>query len=545
MLEEYLSMQNPGPIMVPNVPIQNFDDMSEDSQLDVIERALYGDLKGIIEVTQKDMELYNRRKGMSRTGYVSQAEMDKRHQEWVASHPNEVRPNVQAETYSSTNPNSFNFANQNCTLANYNPYIGGGYKPQNSYPNPYGGSYNPYAASPAGYNQQMYYNTYGGYYNGGGYYGSYPYYGGYQQQQPIQYADPVFGFALSKIDQMSNMYHTGQFNQNQYYAQSFYQQPTETICINPVVENNQLQVKSPSQRSHLFIEESRKFFKNGVSLPVAETEQENKYAQIPTEAINAYRSYYSNYYNMTPMQRALNQPPPYVYSQQFKDAVKQYYDNQQMLQHAIASAVFEYSGLGSYDEYLNQQKQAETERLSEQYRQIYEQDAGLSPEDKAHNTRVRREADELFERGAGLATRAYSFVPRWGMTPQQFVQTAYAMSPMLRDQYRYINPDQTFSEFIIGCNRYATHLENVEFARNARKAYMGDYDKDCYRSAIVTDNPNAKNSMLGFNMVYDPIRRQSNQVISPHAGLADQYAAKRAAYMQSANMIRGGTGSVV
>lgn len=534
----------------PSVVVKDYDSMSEDEQLNVIERALHGDLKGIIDVTPKDMELYNRRYQMSRTGYVTQAEMDKRHQEWLANHPEDAaRTQPVLQSNADFSSGAYQGINQNCTLNNYNPYIGGGYAPRNSYENPYGGSFNPYASTPISYGQQYYQQR--PYYGYGGYYGGYP----QQTQQQIAnlFEDPVMRFAFSKINQISDMYNSGQMNSNNYYQMSAQQPRTETVCINPSIENNNLQVSDPGIRKHLNLEDSRKFFTSSevklkeFDLPYDDNEDKDIYGQIPVEANNAYRSYYSQYYSMSPLQRALNSPSPYTYTDQYREEVRQFYQNQQNLYNAIGKAVFEYAGYGDYDEYMKQKELDEKRRIADQYRQACEQDQGLTTEEKRHNSEVRRRADYLFESGAQLYRYRYCSVnpEQLRYTPQNFLMTAYRNSPELRDQYKYINPDQTFSEFVNGYNNYAHHMETVEFARNARKSYMNNYNSDSYRNAILTDNPNARNSLLGFNTVYDPVRRQTNQVIAPHAGLEDQYAAKRSAYLASAGKIRGGTGSVV
>lgn len=562
MLEEYFSsMLNPS-LIDSTVSVQNYDDMSEDQQFDVIERALYGDLKGIIEVTPKDMELYNRRKNMSRTGYVSQAESEAFRRKWEAEHPAEMEEhrqkmaalNLNASSTFSSGPMDPSIDYQSNTLNNYEPYsqvvnnnnLNVGYTPQNYYSNPYGGGgYNPYMASPVAYNQGYYtsmYNPYG-----------YNYYG-YNQAPPISncFEDPISKFAWSKVDQMSQMYHSGQLNYP-YGGYGYYQprQMTEEILANPEVTDNKLQTTDPIMRQHLKMESAKNFFRQDIYLPAVEEPKptNNVYVNVPIEKPTMYSGYYSSYYSMSPLDRALTTLPPYAQTAEYQTAAREYAQNQQNMMDEIGRVIFQYGNLGDYDETIKSIKEQEIESIRDQYKANLMVDANLPIKDRIENQEKRRKMEEYGQRAmyyaAMYASGNYIRIDQFKDLYKNIMNAGLQSSPDFQLQSKYINPNQTFVEYLDGFNRYSAEKNIREFAANARKAYMGGYDRENYRRSIVTDNPNEANSMIGFKNVYDPIKRQMNQVVTPYEGLADKYAAKRAAYIERAGMYRGGTGTNV
>lgn len=502
-----------GNIDIGNYPYQfpettKSDAMSEDEQFSIIDRAINGDLKGIVSVSQNDIDLYNRHKAMQNGTYANEY----RKATEFSYVPKAKQAEMKAERAAQmgiTPPNqSVGFSSANYIDAKplypsqpSNPVLGGyasfNSTPSYSYPNTYYGNgyYNPYYNS--GYN---------------------PYY--QPPQQMYDYGDPVTNFAVSKILEMSDLGARGYFDNNYpgYYAP---QQQTKII-----IDPNQ----RPSQAALNF----------GTTSP---STQMNYDADIPkgfekpvviSMPDDLRASYYGGYYNsQSYYQSVFNSPPPYAQTTQYQEYMNNVQKNKQNLLEIIQRSVLGHSGI-DYDEYMEHQK-AETEQLAkDRYMQKYQEDKNLnSAELKIKSEQEANMSMVLSNFRYNPYNIAFDPSKAWERTETNLMNDRQFQ--MLQE---YMPKDMSFVEFLAkGYPSYVDRLKYDEFRHTARADSM-QYDSSKYRNAIDRSGINSS-PYLGFKPMYDPYTGQQTTAVTPPESISQKYNERRASYIREAEK-RGG-----
>lgn len=487
------------------------DAMSEDEQFAIIDRALNGDLKGVVTVTQSDMDLYNRHKAAQGT-YANEY----RKATEFSYVPRAKQEQVKAERAAQmgiTPPNqSMGFSSAN--YAEAKPL----YPQQSS--NPVLNGYASFNSAPA----YSYPNTY----YGNGYYNPYfnQYY--YQPQRMYDYGDPVTNYAMSKVIEMSTLNNNGYFDNTNNYYSGYYQPQLQTLIIDP----NQ----RPSAAALDFGNRINSNFQNDTFIPledkIPEGFEEPVIISMPPELRQNYYGGYG-YYNMSPYERAFNSPPPYAQTKQYQDYLKSIQKNKEELMTIIYRSVLGHKGI-DYDEYQEQLKASAEENAKRGYNERHKYDNIFNEAE----LRIKAEQEENMSRVmSNFRCNPYniSFDPSKAW---ERIERGLASDRQFQMLQKYMPSNMSYVEFVMdGYPAYMERLKYEEFCHEARLDSMR-YDSSKYRNAINRSGIN-NSPYLGFKPMYDPITRQQTSMVTPPESISQKYNERRASYIREAEK-RGG-----
>lgn len=491
------------------------DAMSENEQFSIIDRAINGDLKGIVSVTQSDIDLYNHHKAMQENyaneyrkatefSYIPRSQQEKVKAERAAQMG--ITPPHQSAGFSSSN---YMEAKPLYPQQPSNPVLSGyasfNSTPAYAYPNTYFG------------------NGYYPYYNNG-YYNSY-----YQQPQQIyDYGDPVTNYAVSKIAEMSNLSANGYFDNN-YYGGYYNQYPyTREVAI--TIDPNQ----RPSQTALNFGNISNQSFINNQTIPIDDIPEGFEKPVVIHMSEELRNSLYNNYYSgMSPYQRMFNSPPPYAQTKQYQDYVASIQRNNQNLMEVIQRSVLGHKGV-DYDEYMEQKKIETEESVKRSYIERHKYDAMLNPIE----IKIKAEQDENMGKVmANFRANPYNISFDQSKTWER-VEAALMNDRQFQIIQEYMPSDMSFVEFLAkGYPSYVDKRRYDDFRRTARLESM-QYDSSKYRNAIDRSGINGS-PYLGFKPIYNPYTGQQSNAVTPPESISQKYNERRASYIREAEK-RGG-----
>lgn len=489
-----------------------YDPMSEYEQFKVIDRALNGDLRGTVELTATDMELYNRLKGSyaneyrkaTEFSYIPKARQDQvraeRTNPMVMTPPNQ---NIGFSSgYISTGPMYTNTSNP--VLSGYASFNSPPTTPSYPYPNTY---YNP---------------GYGSYY--GGYYGYYN-----RSNDYVDYGDPIMNYAMSKINDVGRMHYQGYFEPNSYY--SYYQPPQpqmQTVNLNlpneAIAYGGQL---AAIQGSVI----QQNIFNVSPADVATKSYEERTTIKVPMEFKQPSWGYY---YYTDPYTRAAAIPPAYVNSQQYRDYCRKRQEMVEACYDSIYQSVCSYFG-ADYDKFKSTIKANYEQYGRQQYKHRHRYDNAIESEEE-------KSLDLAIDRNMRQVYSYYTSNP-YGLTYNPADGWKYVMARLENNKnFKKMNEEfpsnQTAIEFLNeGYPKFAKRQAFEDFCRKARLGDM-DYDSGKFRNVVDRDATN-KYAHLGFKSVFNPITGQTETSITTPDSIAQKYNERRSRYIQEANK-RGG-----
>lgn len=477
--------------------VKTAEQLSEEEQVEIIERALHGDLKGILEVTEKDMDLYNRHRHGTETyanEYRKATEFS-----YIPKHKYKQVQEERAKAMGLEPPPSRRNNNQqqqsyysNPVLSGYQAFNGGntGYQqPRYQYPNTY---YNPVPYGAFGY---------GGY----GYYGNY--------QQPYDYGNPYLNYSMSLLQQSA-------IPQPSYYRQ---QPRQESFLFNP---NQQI-----SETENLIADGKSvfddKIFTEGLDFGYIEihddipkgfeAQPQNIYISIPDSTRN-YMSQYSFYNNQN------------ILRQQYAAMVAEENKRQAEFIEYLNECMF---GKEEYEKIKAERTEQLNKLYASDYRRRYMYDSEVYKE--LSDSQRKMKMAEKANMDKVMSYRYYNpynlvYDPRmeWQNIVYRFNNDRETQA-MIKDMPR----DMPFVEAMnVGFARYNNRKQLEDFYMKAHSAYMG-YDSNRYRSILQQSGISA-NPYLGRTPV-----GMYNQPITDPNSITARYNERRNSYIREAEK-RGG-----
>lgn len=486
------SVYGPGDLPFDLPDVKSSSELSEDEQFAVIDRAINGDLKGILPVTQEDIDLYNRKKygGSYANEYRRATEFS-----YVPKHKQEQVKQERGQAMGMPPP----IPQQpmgNPVLSGYqsfgNPY------PQYQYPNTFYNDYNQYA----GY----------GYY-GGGYYGYNPYQ--YQGQPDRDFGNPVVNYAFSRINQFSSI---PTYNGYGYYG--YYNQPkAQTFEVNPNQSVSPVIVQYASNMPTWAIPDTQIkqewVYPEGFESPVT----------ISMSPEIKQRVWTTGYYSQ----------PPYARTEQYRNFVAQKREEQGKLIETIQRKVY---GDEGYERRVNEQKAREQEAAAAEYRRRHMYDATLGIRMTPEQQKLKADETANIQRvmsnfRCNPYNISFSLADGWNRILNRINNNKAVQKVM-----SFFKPDRTTVEFLMeDYPKYKANKEFEQFCRDARIGFM-EYDADKYRSVLVRSGISAS-PYLGFRPTYDPVTQTQVGVASAPQSIAERYNERRNSYIREAEK-RGG-----
>jgi hypothetical protein len=479
-----------GSYEVPVVQPVQFESMPQDQQIEIIERAIYGDLRGKVPLSPRDLNMY-REYVLSHKGYVSSVQQQPAQQNYGAT------PSLRSyDTYNSA-PN-YNTAQQ--------PYnVGANY-------------YNPYS-------QQNYYGSMN----------SYGYYGTVEEDPTMAGYDPISKYVLSEIEQ-HNAYEDSGYNYGGQYGSYYsggYDRPrdTETVRIDEPRNPMAPLPMNPNTDSQFKYENIFNApIEHNFNITIPEQNPEPIYAEVPVmyPTYNSYGYGYNGYsYNL----------PPYAYTQSFRDYQNKKYQKYMDVQNSIMNAGFAITGR-DYEEWAQAQRAAQQQIQKEQYEAIHKDDWRYT-ESKLKEVRVYEEKNRAnFEK----AWRIHYTPEGVRYDPQADWSNAFRVinsSPLFRRLDQLIRPDSTTIEYTRALGQLEIEDTVAKMRRRNRLYSAQNYNQDLYRRQIAMGSNEHKYAYLGFKKTYDPVTGQQITTVSPPDAIKQKYEARKAAYQASAEA-RGG-----
>ena len=467
--------------------IKSKSDLSEDEQVKIIERALYGDLKGVIDVTEADMDLYNRH----RHGTESYANEYRKATEfsYVPRNKQKEIKEARARELGITPPSTTFYGNP--VLSGYQSFTGSYQQPPQQYQYPDISYNNPYPS----------YSSYG--------YQGYGYYGGYGYQQPVyDCGDPNMNLIMMMLNQTQNQYNNGYYYNNYGY----YQPRPDTIRFNV---NQQ---PMPTEQSLSFVIDD-KVFAEGLKFDIPEVAEPvypkgyNPLAtiEIPKE-VNDFlnRPSYSNMYAM---------------QQQIQKCIKAEQERQQAVWDDLNRRLLgaeEYDNIKSErQEYINQVNKEDYKRRHAYDSLFY--NGNLSEQERKVIAQEKQNTDRLMRH---FRNNPYGISYDPSKAWQEIIIRYYndkETQAMLKD----IPADMSAIEVMnIGYPKYLDRKKFEEFYMNARKDAMG-YDSSRYRQILTQSGLNAS-PYLGRSSPTLP-----GQISSPDS-ITQRYNERRNSYIRDA-----------
>ncbi len=492
------SVYNAGDLPFDIPDIKSSSELSEDEQFSIIDRAINGDLKGIIPVTQEDIDLYNRKKyeGSYANEYRRATEFS-----YVPKHKQEQVKRERAQAMGMPPPipqQPVGYPNAspmgNPVLSGYqsfaNPY------PQYQYPNTFYNAYNQYAG----------YGYYGGYYGG---------YNPYQGQPDRDFGNPVLNYAFSRINQFSSMP-----NYNTYGYYNYYNQPKpQTFEVRPNQPVSSVITQYASNMPAWAVQDSpiqqNWTYPEGFESPIV--------ISMPPEI--KQRVLATGYYNQ----------PPYARTEQYRNFVNQERAEQAKVIETINRTVY---GDEEYERRVNEQKIKEQEAAAAEYQRRHMYDATLGIKMTPEQQKLK--ADEAANMNRVMANFRYnpynisfSLVDGWNR-----ILSRINNNKAVQKVKSFFKPDRTAIEFLTeDYPKYKSNKDFEDFCREARIGFM-EYDADKYRSALVRSGISAT-PYLGFRPTYDPITQTQVNMASAPQSIAERYNERRNSYIREAEK-RGG-----
>lgn len=483
-----------------------YANLSEDEQFAIIDRAINGDLKGSIPITEEDMELYNRRK--SQESYANEYRKATEFS-YVPRHKQAQVKAERAKAMGLTNPSPIPIQQPQQQYQGYqngNPVLNG-YQTFNSPiipPSPIN-SYN---------YPNTYYNTgYQNSYNGGLYNTGYrnSYYQPYQPYQPIMLNDPVLSFAINSMTQDMNM------GPSYYYQYPYMQQQ----------RSQQFTINCNQKPSQFVVDYANSIQSNNV-----QPQPEYKYPE-------GFDSEEPVVISMAPwlrqrvMSRMNNR---YTMTEEYRKYISQQNQEQRDNYTSIIKAAL---GEETYENIVTKQKEMSDKLAMESYkrRRAYEghfDDPDMTPAQRE------LKADEL--RNMQIVYNNFRYNPYnicyklsdgW-----KIIQARINSDKTVQKIKSFFNPNSNIFEFLNEeYPRFERQKKLEQFCHDARMDSLS-YDADKYRNALMRSGISST-PYLGFRQTYDPITNSNVTVASAPQSISDRYNARRDSYIREAEK-RGG-----
>lgn len=474
--------------------VKSSSELSEEEQVKIIERALHGDLQGIIDVTEADMDLYNRH----RHGTETYANEYRRATEFSYVPKNKLKQvqEARARELGITPPPSV-LTQENKPQTFYgNPVMNGyqsftGTQPQYQYPNTY---------------YQNPYNTNYGYQ---GY--NYGYQYGYGYQQPSYNYGPLMNLVVTALDQSQYQYNNG-YGYGGYYS-SYYQPRPETFRFNP----NQ----TPSQiEQFMYTNSANSSFDSNMAF--------NAPNPIPVDpnVINPLAVI-----SMSPeMDQYINQTYYRNNSNNIQQQIQQLWQEQKRKEAEVLTAMNRaLMGAEKYDQMQADRENYQKEMNKASYKQRhmygadYSDDTNLTPQQKKMKERERANTERVM---SYKRYNPYNILYPIDIDKNQ-VWYRYYNDKEVQARLKDMPPDMSAIDFInIGIPRYENRKKFEDFYVKSRQGQMG-YDSNKYREILKQSGINAT-PYVGPNLNTSP-----GYVSSPDS-ITQRYNQRRDLYIKSA-----------
>ena len=478
---------------MPDVKRQN--ELSEEEQAEIIQRALYGDLKGLIPVTQEDIDLYNRVKYKGTETYANEYRKATEFS-YVPRHKQEQVKKERAEKMGLIQPPQGNpvLSGYQSFSSPYQPIYQYQYQPQYQYPNTY--------YSYMGYDR---YSSPYSYYG----YGYNPY---YQNQPDVDFGDPVTNYAFSRINQLSSPY------QSYYSGYQYYNAPRNTqFTVNSNMQpSDMLYQYIQSTPDTMMVQESN-IRKEYVYPPGFDDEP--VVITIKPEMKRIVDQY--NYYN----------PPPYARTEQFKRYVAQQQQERKSFMETLNRMFF---GDEEYQKMVDEQTRRNNEIAANNYKRRHMYDSKLAGTLNSPQEKFKIEIEENMRRVINFFNcnpyyiQSFKLHEKW-----EDINNRILNSKPMQAIRKFFKPTSTFVEFMNEeYPKYKANKDYEDFCRKARISLM-EYDADKYRNALYRSGISST-PYLGFKSAYDPVSKSQVNVSSAPQSIAERYNERRNSYIREA-----------